>query len=510
MVYFESSGNSEETAEEMDSLIYLIGNNGKFLNYFNEAKRQYIADRKFNEYSSWEAVGAIASSYLAYNDPMILFKSDSIAESIQYKDIQEFVKKYVNNGVVFTAKKQKEAVYNAKIPYKVKNYEDEQLKNGNVVRFYETERDDYSIILVSFAFGNIDAVVPGSGRILEGVINEKMEETGFLKKTNSQFYCRVQDKNTIIGFKTLKKDYNEALFVLKELFADKSISASSFKREKNRLQNDVKNSNEDPADVAWNIFIRKYFTGGGIYLSMPEEKEVVEITIDDVKSDLTNLWSGNQSVYVNGFYTKESVRKFADEIYSQKQMFGRDKMLVSYSVFDTVISEVENDQSSIYIGYSSDDVFNEREMYALYLFSAFFSGSKSVIHNALRGENDYVYYGYGYLYNTGVKPSFFLNAQTSKEKTDFVVTVMEDVLNKMAKGDFTEEDLDAQKKEMVLRLRFEFSDRLQSMMGDLNSIESGYKDRKYVLQEKINGISKQEIIDAAGKLLKNQAVFIYK
>lgn len=510
ILYFEAEKDAEKTAHSIDSIVRSIGESGKYVPYFNEAKKKFITDAKMSEYSSWASVDMISNGYIHYNDPLVLFKADSIASTISYEDIMAFVKKYMKNSITFTARGGEEKNYPEKKEYKIKNFTDEKLYNGNTVRFYKTDKQDYSIILVSLPFGTENSSKIGSGRFISGMMYDAVESSGFLKRTNGNFYCYVNEDNTTIGVKVASEYYEEGLTILKDMIKGMKFDKASFDRTKKRLMNNSKNVKEDPADEAWRRFLRSFVKDAGLYITTPTEDEIESVTDKDIKTDLENMKRGNFSVYVYGYYDKQSIKQFAETIFSDKKAEGVKSAKYVYEVMDSTIEEAENDQSNICIGYFGDSEFSEREMYALYLFSSFFNGSKSVIHQALRGENDYVYYGYGYLFNTGGNPAFFMNAQTSKEKTDFVVKTMEYVLDSMLNGGFTDADLENLKKEKLLKVRFEFSDQLRSMMGDIGSVYDGFKDRKYVLKEKISDITREEVLMAARKLIKTKSVFIYK
>ncbi|HAV92701.1 TPA: hypothetical protein DCW38_05925 [candidate division WOR-3 bacterium] len=508
MVYFEAEKIGIETAYSIDSTINSIASSAKYYALFNEAKRQIITDNKFRTYSSGYAVSMIAESYMKFNSPLLLFNTDSLTASITYREIQDFIKENFTAPVIFEASKKAEISFLSHEDYKITDYADTLFANGNTLRTYNTENERFSLLYVAIPFGYENSSIPGSARILEKVLYDVLERNDFFRRTNSRMFLSMNENNTIIGIKTLPENFKDGAKVIKKFFENKKIDNNLFEKAKKNMINEYKNKTEDPAEMAWRKFMLSFEKSRGENLAFPSEEQINKISEENVKTDMKEMLSQNIQIAVYGEHDEKTVNDLAEKQIKDKK--GKKIFAREYGSFDTVIEKSENDQSNIYIGYYSDEIFTENEMYALLCFESFFRGAKSVIHNALRGENDYVYYGYGFLRNADKSPVFILNAQTSKEKTDFVIQKMEEVFKMISGGGFTEEDLKMQKQEMILRIKFEYSNPEYSLINDLSSNYYGFKDKKYILKEKIANITKEDIISAAAKLLKNKSVLIYK
>ncbi|MGE3062654.1 MAG: M16 family metallopeptidase [bacterium] len=506
-VYMETDSSGERTALKTDSILKMIGNSEKFKKDFNKAKSALIADEKFKTINSFNAVGMIYEGYIKFSDPKYFLKTSDLLERVEYKDVQTLAKEFFEKPMSLVAEKFSDETYPERKNFKIINFQDETLANGNIVRFYETSNIDYSLIFVSFPFGYKDGVRLGSTAFIQGMLNDKMEKSDFIKKTHSRHYVMVNENNTIIGLKVLSENSRNAIEYISKLLKDVSFNDDMFEKHKATLKNTAKNRKEDPADVASDDF-QRLFVQNGEYTIFPSEKDIESVTLEDMKRDIQNMLSGNQKVYIWGNVDKEYARTFAKNLYRENQLFTR--KTDGYREFSRDSNNTENNQSNIYIAYFTDEKFTEKELYALTMFASFFRGSKSFIHEALRGENDLVYYGYGYLAEKDMVPAFIMNAQTSEEKTEEAIKVMEEVFNKISSGDFKDDEITKRKNEQLLKVRFEFNNPEWTLMGDISGSYSPFKDKKYYLNEKIGWVTKDDMLSAVKKLTKFKSTLIYK
>lgn len=506
-VYIETDSNGDITAKSADSLIGLIAKSSKFKKDFSEAKARLSADNKFRVLSSFSAVGMIYDGYRSFSDPEYFLETASFLEKVTYEDVQELVKNYFGKPNILVAQKAEEESYPERKSFKIINFADETLKNGNITRFYDTQNTDYSVIYVSFPFGRKDGAKPASSSFVSGLLNEKIARSDFIKKSLSRGSAYITDDATIVGIKTLSKNADAAIDYLSGLFKSMSFDDEIFTLQKTKMLTRAKSMKEDPAEAAGDDFER-LFVQNGNYTASPSEGEIEQVTMKDVEADVKNMLSGNQKVYAWGSFNREKVRNFALSLYREKKIFTR--AMPGYRLFDRDSNNTQNDQSNIYIAYYTDEKFTEKELYALSVFSYFFRGSKSMIHEALRGENDLVYYGYGYLTVKENIPAFVLNAQTSEEKTDRAVQVMEEVFERVASGDFGDNEITQRKNEQLLKIRFEFTNPEWTLASDISDSYGPFKDRKYYLNEKIGQITKDEMLSAVKKLLKFKSKLVYR
>ncbi|MDD3803960.1 MAG: insulinase family protein [bacterium] len=506
-IYFETDSTAESVAEKSQYFIDMINKSDKFKKLFDDAKKRLIANYKFMTLNSFNAVGMIYDGYIKFSDPKYFLKELALLDEVKFEDVQNLVKQYLHEPYVLSAEREKVESYPERKSFKIINFTDEVLSNGNTVRIYNTQNKDYSLMFVSFPYGYKDGSKKGAASFVRGIINEKIETSDFIKKTLSRHFVSVNENNSYIGLKVTSENTKAGLDYLTGLLKDLSFSNESFERQKAMLRNRAKTKDEDPADVAYEDF-QRLFVENGDYTVSPSVEEIDAVMKEDIKTELQNMASGNQKIFFWGAYDREKVKEFAKNLFKEKKIFTRE--IGKYKEFQRDSNNTDNDQSNIFIAYFTNEEFTEKELYALSMFNSFFRGSKSFIHEALRGDNDLVYYGYGYLEENNMVPAFIMNAQTSDEKTERAIEVMEKVFDRISAGDFEDSEIDERKKEQLLRIRFEFTNPERTLISDMTESYSPFKDKKYYLNDKIGWVTKEEMLLAVKKLTKFKSKLIYR
>jgi len=136
-----------------------------------------------------------------------------------------------------------------------------------------------------------------------------------------------------------------------------------------------------------------------------------------------------------GDLTISEAEAYANEFYNhlpKGEISGTESPLIVPDIEDTFVQEYDFEPVNIDLNCVAPPRDNDNiDHWTMKVIMAILNGSRGRIHKAVRGTNDLAYYGYA-RYNSGEGYGFFrLTSQTSVDKKDELVAVLQDQINKL-------------------------------------------------------------------------------
>ncbi len=218
--------------------------------------------------------------------------------------------------------------------------------------------------------------------------------------------------------------------------------------------------------------------------------------------------------FVSGSFDKEAVvseitKNFKAEFGDRGQADHETTLAVFEENIEVkkVVEEMQVSQSKLAMGFNCGIEPVSDEYYALALFSAIFGGGAiSKLFNNVREKLSLAYYVYSMIDRQ--KSCMKINAGIEAEKYDEAFSEIMVQLEKMKTGDFSEDEITAA-KEMFKTQTGTVKDSLAASEDFyMSRVLMGYEEDVDRFLEKINGVSREQIIEAAQTIQLDTIYFL--
>lgn len=312
----------------------------------------------------------------------------------------------------------------------------------------------------------------------------------------------IQNESSIIS---------EALHLLYEVLFEPNINGRTFQqtsvnREKETLKKQIQSLKDDKMNYAQLRLIEEMCQGEKYQIkSHGYEEDLNNITADHLYEIYeTIIQKDDLDLYILGDFNDDEMVEMVTNIFKQRH-FVNENNLQGENEHRTVtspkkvIEQEEIQQAKLHIGYRTSTNYADKDYPALVVFNAIFGGyPSSKLFTHVREKNSLAYYVGSFIesYNglmfvySGVAPADYHKAQV----------IIDEQLDKMRSGDFTEQEM-AQAKALIVNDLLETSDNAQGLIELLYQTIIGQKDRGldgYIKQ--IHSVTKKEIIEIANKV----------
>ncbi|WP_226578927.1 EF-P 5-aminopentanol modification-associated protein YfmF [Halobacillus litoralis] len=216
-------------------------------------------------------------------------------------------------------------------------------------------------------------------------------------------------------------------------------------------------------------------------------------------------------VYVIGDMDQEAMEKMADQYFSRKGSSNKDDDQASVSKKVEKVNEIvereEVNQGKLHFGYRTYTKFGDDDYYALQIFNGIFGGfPSSKLFMNVREKHSLAYYAASrfeshkglLLVFSGIDPKDFDQAKS----------IIMEQMDAMKKGDFTEEQVEETKEQVVNQLQ-ETMDNANGLIEVLyHQMLSGAEMPADELIENVRKVSKQAVVQMANKIELDTIYFL--
>ncbi|MCD4796855.1 MAG: insulinase family protein [Candidatus Cloacimonetes bacterium] len=319
-------------------------------------------------------------------------------------------------------------------------------------------------------------------------------------------------KGTFIEFKCLKDDFPAFKKMLFDAFKNPAFEKTELDLAKEEVKADYNRSKSRAEtvhrDFMKSVLYQNYRAGlskeelTNIIINLKEEK------LFDLHKDLFK--SKKVIITLFGDITIAEAKNIAADIKAHipnKKINIEKFYSITSSLNDTFVNEYKFEQVNIDLGCKAPSI-NDDDFIVMQLIEMILSGARGRLHQAVRGDNDLAYYAfpdYRYGENDG---SFRLTSQTSIDKKDDLVRVMQNELEKLKTEEVSIEEITSAIEEQEKMLRtFLNENSMPYYITYYEAIGLGYDyiDR---VSDIYKQVSQKDIQRVANKYFENVAIII--
>ena len=319
-------------------------------------------------------------------------------------------------------------------------------------------------------------------------------------------------KGTFIEFKCLKDDFPAFKEMLFDAFENPIFETSELELAKEEVKADY-NRSKSRAETVHRDFLKSIMYQN--YRAGLSKEELTDIIINLNEKELFALHKNffkSREVIITlfGDITLDEAKDIATEIkahISNKKISSEKFYSITPCLNDTFVNEYKFEQVNIDLGCKAPSI-NDDDFEVMNLIKMLLSGARGRLHQAVRGENDLAYYAfpdYSYGESDG---SFSLISQTSIDKKDDLVRVMQNELEKLKTEEVSREEITSAIEEHEKMMRTILNENsMPYYITYYEAIGLGYDyiDRVSDIYKKI---PQEDIMRVANKYFENVAIII--
>lgn len=343
------------------------------------------------------------------------------------------------------------------------------------------------------------SLVPVSSSIRNG----NLLATKFSLSTVNSSY--IKENNLIDNILLLKE------IILNPLVDNNQFLKKYFDITKRELEMETKTISEEPRLYA-NIELLKIIGEDKIIsgysdldiLSKMDEKKLYQSYLDMISNSRIDIFiSGNIK------NNKEIIKVIKDNFIFKNNICLKEPVITHNKKNKLIYKEEVKDyqQSKLSIGYKMFDLTDYENRYVSFVFNNMFGGgANSLLMRLIREENSLCYYINSY--SNRMDNILIVNSGIDKDNYELVVKMINEVIQRIINGDFTNKELNEAKMEILFGLStiYESNRNIVECYYGINVFNSHDVDTKI---EMIKKVSKEDIISFAKKL-NMEAIFFLK
>jgi len=316
---------------------------------------------------------------------------------------------------------------------------------------------------------------------------EELEEAIDLLGSNIYVYSG-REGITIYG-RTLARNYQATIDLVKEIILEPRWDAKEFDITKTRILNELMQSKANPNYLA-SVAFNKILYGKDNIFSIPRTgtaESLAAITLDDLKAFYEKAFSPSvTSFHVAGAITQPEVEQSLNKL--NAEWLAKEVSIPEYvtppSVEKSCIYFVDKPgakQSVIYIGYLALPRNNPDFNLATAMNYELGDGSTSRLYLTLREEKGFTYGAYSWFTGTKFPGPFRASASVRSNTTQESVQLFKDIMTKYRDG-ISQADFDFTRN-AILKSNARNFETLQALLGVLQNISQYGLPVDYVKQE---------------------------
>jgi len=448
-------------------------------------------------------------------------------EQITAKDVMNSIEKYLvpKNRVIFYALpegakemlEQKDELLAEKMqPQKVQIY-----KNLTLIYKNNTEKpiisgvvyipvsDDYETIetvgTISFM---MDLMLKGSAKFNSLDLTEWREDHAIDLNISTNNY------GTYLSFKCLNDDFPKLQEIIIDAFNNPTFSVHEIMLAKERAKANYQRSLSNASSIHNEFRCEKLYSEQPEGVSDLKKLEIIQ-ALD--QQDLQNihknyLKTSKVIVTLFGDLTLDEAEAHAKTFYKnipRGEIAGVESHLVVPNIEGTFLQEYAFEPVNIDLNCIAPPRDKESiDHLTASVIIAILNGSRGRIHKAIRGQNDLAYYGYAQ-YSSGDDYGFFrLTSQTSIDKKDELVAVLQDQINKLKNEPVSTEEIQSSIDDYSKMIITSIDDnQLPYYMTHYEAIGLGY-DYLENMKTYFDKVTPEDIQRVAKEYFAKVAVFI--
>ena len=407
---------------------------------------------------------------------------------------------------------------------KVPEYWEASFKNGlKIIGTTNNEIPTTSLLLTLNGGHRLDAYDPsksGLASLTASMLNESTEKYSSediqeeLRKLGSSIYVSSDDDGTYISINTLNKNIAKTLQLAEEILLHPAFKKKDFDRIYKQQLESIKAGQEDPSNIADEIYFQLIYGENHIYSkpSYGSEETLENIKLDDVINFYNNYYSPNiAELVIVGAISYQNSKDLAKKLnflhdWENKnvQMPKLPKTTTPEKLKIYFIDKPEAPQSEIRAGYVTDLIFSPTgDYFKSYLMNYTLGGAfNSRINLKLREEKGWTYGARSYFSASDEPGSFSISSGVLAEATDSAIfEIIKEIKNYRERG-ITNDELQFMKNSIGQRevLDYETPRQKSSFLRQIvhYNLEKSFIDDQSNL---IARITKEELSALAKKYL---------
>ena len=315
-------------------------------------------------------------------------------------------------------------------------------------------------------------------------------------------------------------DLDNMLDIIEQMIFYPTFPKSSENKLKEGILAQIRRAQSSWASEAFLFFNEKFFKdhpygkpGFGY------EETVVKLTSDNARNYWHNLLNPeNIVIAAAGPIPIDVLTRKLEKIFGKLSSKGKSLSQIPITTMHTQPEEftkdVDRKQYTLIVGYDACDTRNEQDKWALKVASKLLSGTGGLsgwLPIALRGERNLVYVVWASYSGKLFGGNFYVATQCQPHDFDTVKAIIFRQIDRLKKGDFTDEDIERITNAMAEQ--YIFSKQRQSALVDdvgLNELYGFGIDYSDKYPERIQAVTKDDVVRVVNKYFGNPVIAILK
>ena len=327
-------------------------------------------------------------------------------------------------------------------------------------------------------------------------------------------HVNTKDDGTYLRFKCLNDDFPKLQEIIIDAFNNPSFSVHEImlakEREKANYQRSLSNANSIHSEFRR----EKLYQGQPAGVSDLKELEIIQaLDQQDLQNIHKNYFNASKAIVTFfGDLTINEAEANAKTFYENiphAEIIGTEYHLVVPNIEEMFVQEYAFEPVNIDLNCIAPPRDKESiDHLTMNVIIAILNGSRGRIHKAVRGENDLAYYGYAQ-YSSGDDYGFFrLTSQTSIDKKDELIAVLQGQINKLKTEPVSTEEILSSIDEYSKMIITSIDDnQLPYYMTHYEAIGLGY-DYLENMKTYFDKVTPEDIQRVANEYFAKVAVFI--
>lgn len=343
--------------------------------------------------------------------------------------------------------------------------------------------------------------------ISEERLNETLDNLGITKNSRAgrdiySINLEIPIENFVEAMKLLGKSLKNIDFSDQALFDIKRemiVSIESLEKNPNYLHN---------------VFYSSHFFPIGSYNRFMTTNSIENITAENLKNLLVKVMiKGNVIISISGdidpINVENLIKNNMPELQEGSSLVYLDEILTNFPENDSQIYEFQ--QTFITLLFPTVN-WQHADFPALTLITELFANSDFRLHKALRGDEDLVYWGFGYQLNYGAFSCFVFNSQTNLENEVRVKEVYTEQIEKIKNELMSNIELENAKNAIFASFTM-MNERASSRASTasncyLRGLPINFYNNEFI--EKVNALTPEDIKKVANKYFIDGSWYISK
>jgi len=257
----------------------------------------------------------------------------------------------------------------------------------------------------------------------------------------------MSNDGTYLDFKCLKDDFPRLQEIIIDAFNNPTFPIQEIILAKERANARYQRSLSNASSIHNEFRSEKLYSGQPAGVSNLKKLEIIQaLDQHELQNIHKNLFKVSKAIVTFfGDLTISEAEAYANEFYShipKGEISGTESHLIVPDIEDSFVQEYDFEPVNIDLNCVAPPRDNDNiDHWTMKVIMAILNGSRGRIHKAVRGTNDLAYYGYA-RYNSGEGYGFFrLTSQTSVDKKDELVAVLQDQINKLKNEPVTHDEI---------------------------------------------------------------------